>query len=180
MRNDSAEALDRARVRCVLPERNVRPRLIVIGSVFRKDSSKVLDVEHEQMIRALAPDRADQAFNIPILPGRVVRRGPVPDPHCSHTSLECNTECSVVVANEIFRCAVPRKRFGDLARKPLCRWVSGHRRASKRRSRTVFPWPRFRRRSSPVREAGCRRRAALIVNRIGKGSCETHGKRLRI
>jgi hypothetical protein len=23
-------------------------------------------------------------------------------------------------------------------------------------------------------------RAALIVNRIGKGSCETHGKRLRI
>src|SRR5438132_11551784 len=27
----------------VLPERNMRPRLIVIGSVFRKDSSKVLD-----------------------------------------------------------------------------------------------------------------------------------------
>ena len=36
----------------------MRPRLIVIGSVFRKDSSKVLDVEHERMIRALAPDRA--------------------------------------------------------------------------------------------------------------------------
>src|SRR6266481_2631394 len=31
------------------------PRLIVIGSVFRKDSSKVLDVEHEQMIRAVLP-----------------------------------------------------------------------------------------------------------------------------
>src|SRR6266852_3693549 len=73
----------------VLPERNVRPRLIVIGSVFRKDSSKVLDIEHEQMIRALAPDRTDQAFNIAILPGRAIRRGPVPDPHCSHTSLEC-------------------------------------------------------------------------------------------
>jgi hypothetical protein len=40
--------------------------------LFRKDSSKVLDVEHEQMIRALAPDRADQAFNMPILPGRTV------------------------------------------------------------------------------------------------------------
>jgi hypothetical protein len=32
----------------------------------------VLDVEHEQMICALALDRADQAFNIPILPGRAV------------------------------------------------------------------------------------------------------------
>jgi hypothetical protein len=40
----------------------------------------VLDIEHEQMICALAPDRADQAFNIPILPGRAVRCGPVPDP----------------------------------------------------------------------------------------------------
>src|SRR5258706_16215826 len=79
------------------------------------------------MIRALAPDRADQAFNIPILPGRVVRRGPVPDPHCSHTSLECNTECSVVVANEIFWCAVPGKRFGDLVRQPLGRRIAGHR-----------------------------------------------------
>ena len=79
------------------------------------------------MIRALAPDRADQAFNIAILPGRAVRRGPVPDPHCSHTSLECNTECSVVVANEIFRCSVPGKRFGDLARQPLGRRIAGHR-----------------------------------------------------
>ena len=87
----------------------------------------MLDIEHEQMIRALAPDRADQAFNIPILPGRVVRRGPVPDPHCWHTSLECNTECSVVVANEKFRCTVSGKRFGDLARQPLGRGIAGHR-----------------------------------------------------
>ena len=87
----------------------------------------MLDVENEQMIRALATDRADQAFNIPILPGRAVRRGPVPDPHCSHTSLECNTECSVVVANEIFRCTVPGKRFGDLVRQPLGRRIAGHR-----------------------------------------------------
>src|SRR6516162_7894340 len=79
------------------------------------------------MICALAPDRADQAFSIPILPGRAVRCGPVPDPHCAHTSLECNTECSVVVANEIFRCTVPRKRFGDLARQPLGRRIVGHR-----------------------------------------------------
>ena len=45
----------------------------------------------------------------------------------SATSLECNTECSVVVANEIFRCSVPGKRFGDLARQPLGRRIAGHR-----------------------------------------------------
>ena len=52
----------------ILPERNVDPNLIVIGRVFREDSPKVLGVEHQQMVRALAPDRADQAFNIPVLP----------------------------------------------------------------------------------------------------------------
>jgi hypothetical protein len=46
----------------------VGPNLIVIGRVFREDSPKVLGVEHQQMVRALASDRADQAFNISILP----------------------------------------------------------------------------------------------------------------
>jgi len=60
-------------------------------------------------------------------PGRAERGGPIPDAHRSYAGLECGAKGSVLVANEIFRCAVPRKRFGDLARKPLCRWVSGHR-----------------------------------------------------
>jgi hypothetical protein len=89
IRDNVSELFDWPSAGRVLPERNLRPRLIVIGSVFRKDSSKVLDVEHEQMIRALAPDRADQAFNIAILPGRGVRRGPVPDPVASENSDSC-------------------------------------------------------------------------------------------
>src|SRR5260221_12495489 len=80
IRDNVSELFDWPSAGCVLPERNVRPHFIVIGSVFRKDSPKVLDVEHEQMIRALAPDRTDQAFNIAVLPGRAVRRGPVPNP----------------------------------------------------------------------------------------------------
>ena len=39
----------------------------------------MLCVEHDQMIRALTPDRTDQAFNIAVLPGRAKRRGTVPD-----------------------------------------------------------------------------------------------------
>jgi hypothetical protein len=43
----------------ILPERNVGPNPIVIGGVFREDSPKVLGVEHQQMVRALAPDGAE-------------------------------------------------------------------------------------------------------------------------
>jgi hypothetical protein len=52
----------------VLLERNVSPHLIVIGGVFRKDAPKMFGVEHDHMIRALAPNRANQAFNVSVLP----------------------------------------------------------------------------------------------------------------
>jgi hypothetical protein len=64
------EALDRAPVRRILSERNMRTPSIVIGGEFRNDPPKVLFVEHDQMIGALAPDRPDQTFNMAILPGR--------------------------------------------------------------------------------------------------------------
>src|SRR2546425_6425360 len=110
MGDNVSEPLDRARAGRILPEGNVSPYFIVIGGVFRKNSPQMFCVEHDQMIRTLAPDRADQAFSISILPGRAERRGPIP-PHRSHTSLERDAKGSVIVANEIFRCAVPGKCY---------------------------------------------------------------------
>src|SRR5215212_7371518 len=114
MRNNVSEPLDLACVGRVLSERNVGAHVIIIGGIFRKNSPKMLGVENEQMTSALAPDRADQAFNISVLPGRAERRGPVPDADCSHASPERDAECSVVVADEIFRRSLPRKRLSDL------------------------------------------------------------------
>src|SRR5262245_18945649 len=122
-----SEPLDRSSARCVLPERNMSSHFIIIGSVFRKNSLQVLCVEDDQMISTLVPDRPDQTLNVSVLPGRAVRRGPVPDPHCSDASLERDAKCSVIVTNDIFRCTVPGKRFGDLARQPLGRRIEGHR-----------------------------------------------------
>jgi hypothetical protein len=50
-------------------------------------------------------------------------------PECprSDARLERDAKCSVIVADEIVRCAVPRERFGNLARQPFCRWILGHR-----------------------------------------------------
>jgi hypothetical protein len=70
MGEDVPEALDRAPVRFILPERNMRTPPIIIGGEFRKNPPKVFFVEHDQMIGALAPDRPDQTFNMAILPGR--------------------------------------------------------------------------------------------------------------
>ena len=70
MGEDVPEALDRAPVRCILPERNMRTPPIIIGGEFRKNPPKVFFIEHDQMIGALAPDRPDQTFNMAILPGR--------------------------------------------------------------------------------------------------------------
>ena len=70
MGDDVPEALDRAPVRRILPERNMRTPSIVIGGEFRKDPSQLFFVEHDQIIGALAPERPDQAFNMAVLPGR--------------------------------------------------------------------------------------------------------------
>jgi hypothetical protein len=87
---------------------------------------KMLFTEHDQMISTLAPYRPDQALQIPILPGRAERDGPVPDAHRSHPRLERDAKGSVIVTDEIFRRPVPRERFGDLTRQPLRRRVTGH------------------------------------------------------
>src|SRR6202023_1341326 len=102
MRNDVSETLDRACAGRILPERNMRSHLVIIDGIFRKDSAKMLGVERDQMISALAPDRPDEAFSISVLPGRAERGGPVPDAHCSHPSLERAAKCSVIVTDEIF------------------------------------------------------------------------------
>jgi len=51
-----SEPLDGACAGRVLPEHNVNSHFIIIGSVFRKNSSKVLGIKNNQMIGALAPD----------------------------------------------------------------------------------------------------------------------------
>ena len=70
MCDNVSEGFDRASVRGILRKRNMRTPLIIIGGEFRKNSPKVLFVEHDQMIGTLAPYRPDQTFNMAVLPGR--------------------------------------------------------------------------------------------------------------
>ena len=63
LRNNVSEPLDRARAGCVLAKRKVRPHLIIVAGVFRKNAPKVIFVEHDHVVRALVPRRPDQALN---------------------------------------------------------------------------------------------------------------------
>src|SRR5689334_16820643 len=84
-------------------------RSLICGSLgfSRSNALKMFFVEHDHMVRALAPRRPDQALNKAVLPGRAEGRRPISNTHRSDTSFEHGAECSVVVANEILRCRVP-------------------------------------------------------------------------
>src|ERR1039458_9660074 len=69
MGDDVPDAVDRAPVRRILSERNMRAPSIVIGGEFRKDPPKVLFVEHDQMIGTLAPDRPIRRSTWPFCQG---------------------------------------------------------------------------------------------------------------
>jgi hypothetical protein len=59
MRDNAPEPLDCACARRVLPERNMGSGLIVIGGASRKNAPKMLFIEHNEMVGALASDRSD-------------------------------------------------------------------------------------------------------------------------
>ena len=46
----------------------MRPDLIVIGSVILQNATQVRFVEHHQVVELFAPDRADEALDVAVLP----------------------------------------------------------------------------------------------------------------
>ena len=56
--------------RGVFVQRQVSPDFVVIGDVGCEDAVEVNLAEHDQMVETLPPDRADQPFDVSILPRR--------------------------------------------------------------------------------------------------------------
>jgi hypothetical protein len=54
--------------RGILVERKVRARPIVVGGVIRQQMAEVPFSQHHDMVEALASDRANQPFDVPVLP----------------------------------------------------------------------------------------------------------------
>ena len=54
--------------RSILVERKVRAHPVVVGGVIRQQMAEVSFPQHHDMVEALAPNRADQPFNMTVLP----------------------------------------------------------------------------------------------------------------
>ena len=54
--------------RGILLERKVRAHPIVVRGIIRQQMAEVLFPHHHDMVEALASDRADQPFNMTVLP----------------------------------------------------------------------------------------------------------------
>src|SRR5258708_11265110 len=94
------------------------PDLIVVRSVILQNATQLRSVEHDQMIEAFAPNRADEALDVAVLPRRVRRGGMIADTHRSNAMGIGWTECSVTVSKQVTRRFVPRKDVGYLTGEP--------------------------------------------------------------
>ena len=65
--------------RGVFVQRQVSPELVVIRDVGCDDAAEVSLAEHDEMVETLPPDRADQPFDVSILPRRSRSRRPITD-----------------------------------------------------------------------------------------------------
>ena len=54
--------------RSILVERKVRAHPVVVGRVIRQQMAEVSFPQHHDMVEPLASDRADQPFDMPVLP----------------------------------------------------------------------------------------------------------------
>jgi hypothetical protein len=72
--------------------------------------------EHDDVIDAFAANRADEAFDISILPRRPGRDGPIADTDYGEPLPDDVPIEGVAVAEQVLRCLLPGKGFGDLPR----------------------------------------------------------------
>ena len=81
------------------------PQLIVVGSILQP--AQVSFTQDDHVIDALAPDRADQPFSKPILPGRGSRNRLVTNPHGAQPAFEDHALDTVAIADLRSRAKLP-------------------------------------------------------------------------
>ena len=73
--------LDEASIRAVFVERQMGARALIVIGVRDQDPAQVSLVNHDHVVKTLAANRADDALDAGILPGRAWRRNDLCDPH---------------------------------------------------------------------------------------------------
>jgi hypothetical protein len=82
-------------------------------------------IEDDHVVETLATDRANDALNIGVLPGRSWRGDDLCNAHRLDAVAEVLTIRCIPIPHQIAGCGVPRKGLGHLACKPVLRGVFG-------------------------------------------------------
>src|SRR5271166_6426057 len=82
--------------------------------------------KHNNVVQAIPPDRADQAFRISVLPWRSRCSRPVTNAHRTKATNEDVAVNSVAVTDDVSRRCSPTVGLCELACDPFGRWVRGN------------------------------------------------------
>ena len=102
-------ARDRPDIGGVLVEREMRASPMIVRDVPDQDTPEVAFAQDQNVIQALAPDRADEPLREGVLPRALQRREDLLDPHAFQAVPKLLTVEPIRVAEEISRGGLVRK-----------------------------------------------------------------------
>ena len=118
--------LDRPWHGTVLAQSKVRARTVIVIQIGSENTSQMAFIENDDVIEALPPDRADNPFNVGILPWRTRCRDDFIDAHGLDSGVDQQPVNAVPIPNHIAWCGVPRESFCHLLLDPGRGWMSRH------------------------------------------------------
>ena len=88
---------------------------------------KVLLIQNNHVIEEVAPKRADESFNVGVLPRTSIRDPHLLNPTSFEKCLHTGAIDAVIIAEQVARLQTKRHRLSQLPNNPLHRWRRRHR-----------------------------------------------------
>src|SRR5262249_6336975 len=97
----------------------MRAGIVVISLIRLEQVTKVPLAKHNDMVKAIPPDRSDEPLRTPVLPWRPNCNRPITDTHRSQPAENGSAIDPITVANDVARRPLPSVCLGQLAGNPF-------------------------------------------------------------
>jgi hypothetical protein len=118
--------LDLPRDRSIFVERQVSASPLVVFEIQLQDATQACFMQDDDVVQALAANRADQALDIGILPRRLRSGEDFADAQPPGRFVEFLSVAAVAIAKQIAGPTVPRESFQQLPGRPFRRGIRGY------------------------------------------------------
>src|SRR4051812_48353669 len=100
--------------------------LVIVVSKLDERPTQVRFPKHDDVVKALPPDRAYQSLRETVLPRRAGRDRLIANAHRAPPPRHSGAVGRITVADHVAWCLIPRKGFGDLLGYPFSRRMRRH------------------------------------------------------